>query len=313
METESKEKVVFRFRRSEHISLLHTLILQITMKRQSLFTLSTLVFLCHLTFAAQSDFLIITNPDKLSILNQYEQPLTESEKKLIFPFMPFQIINPKEILGDQITEVTRCTNLGSTYFLLKNESGGFTGNEHITFQKISKCIILGDTVEVIRDFTLSQKFPSKGIESTIKKGESCIRIFQNGSNTYLLGLGKPQRYGWCTTSGVLKKAIKIEQPEATVDFGYIAQRIQKRLDAANELYRNYFSYFNTLTHQQKSIPCWQFFAENGSYRCTLKGSQQTIVQLQQSTDYIVQDIEQLLLGKPFSINNSGNLITIVKR
>ena len=304
---------MFRFRRSERISLLHTLILQITMKRQSLVTLSTVFFLCHLTFAAQSDFLIITNPDKLSILNQYEQPLTELEKKLIFPFMPFQIINPKEILGDQITEVIRCTNLGSTYFLLKNESGGFTGNDHITFQKISKCIVLGDTVEVVRDFTLSQKFPTKGIESTIKKGESCIRIFQNGSNTYLLGLGNPQRYGWCAASGVLKKAIKIENSEATVDLVDIGQRVQKRLDAANELYKNYFSYFNDLTDQQKSIPYWQTFSENGGYRCTLKGSRQTIAQLQQSTDYIVQDIKQLLLGKPFSVNNSGDQIIIVKR
>jgi hypothetical protein len=283
------------------------------MKRQSLVTFSAILFLCHVCFAAQSDFLIITNPDKLSILNQYEQPLSESEKKLFLPFMPFQIVNQKETLGDQITEVIRCFNLGSTYFLLKDDNGGFTSTGHVTFQSIKSCTILGDTVEVINNFTFSQKFPTKGIESAIKKGETVVRVFQNGQNTYFLRLNKPQVYGWCSVSGVFKKTKKIETKEATVNFTDVAQRIQKRLDAANALYKSYFSYFNDLTHQQKSTPYWQIVAENGNYHCTLKGSQQTTSQLQQSTDYIVQDIEQLLLGKPFSVSVSGNLITIVQR
>lgn len=285
------------------------------MKRQFQVTLSAsaIFFLCHLTTAAQSDFLIITNPDKLSILNQYEQPLSVSEKKSLLPFMPFQIIDQKETLGDQITEVMRCNNLENTYFLLKNENGGFTSTEHVTFQNIKNSTILNDTVEVISNFALSQKFPTKGIESAIKKGETVVRIFQNGSNTYLLRLSKPQVYGWCAVPNVFKKAKKIEPKEVTVNFTDIAQRIQKRLDAANELYKNYFGYFNKLTSQQKSVPYWQVVAENGNYRCTLKGAQQTTSQLQQSTDYIVQDIEKLLLGKPFSVSNSGNLITIVQR
>jgi hypothetical protein len=283
------------------------------MKRQLQVTLSTLLFVCNLTFAAQPEFLIITNPDKLSILNQYEQPLTESEKKQLLPFMPLQIINQKEVLGDQITEVVRCTNLGNTYFLLKNDNGGFTGEERVTFQNISKCTIIEDTVEVTRDFTLSQKFPSKGILSTIKKGEAVVRIFQNGANAYVLTLSKPQRYGWCTATGVFKKTEKTERKDPAVDIADVARRVQKRLDNANELYKNYFGYFNTLTHQQKSIPYWQLVTENGNCRCTLKGSQQTIIQLKRSTDYIVQDIEQLLLGKPFSVSSSGNLITIILR
>jgi hypothetical protein len=283
------------------------------MKRQSLVTLWAIFFLCNLIFAAQSDFLIITNPDKLLILNQYEQPLSESEKKSLFPFMPFQIVNQKETLGDQITEVVRCSSLGSTYFLIKNEKGGFTSSEHVTFQNIKSSTILNDTVEVISNFVLSQKFPTKGVESAIKKGENVVRIFQNGSNTYLFRLSKPQVYGWCSVSGVFKKVKPIEQKETTVDFTDVAQRIQKRLDAANALYKSFFSYFNNLTQQQKSTPFWQIAEKNGNYRCTLKGSQQTISQLQQSTDYIVQDIEQLLLGKPFSVSGSGNSITIVQR
>jgi hypothetical protein len=114
-------------------------------------------------------------------------------------------------------------------------------------------------------------------------------------------------------SGIFKTIKKVELKEATVDFTDVSRRIQKRLDLANELYKSYFNYFNNLTHQQKSIPYWQIVAEKGTYHCTLKGSQQTIIQLQQSTDYIVQDIEQLLLGKPFSVSSSGNLITIVQR
>lgn len=278
-----------------------------------LFALTILFTLCSYTYAVQSDFLIITNPDKLSLLNQYEQPLSISEKKDLLPYMPFMIVNRKEILGDQITEVVRCRNLGNTYFLIKKDDGGFVSTANVTFQKINGCTILNDTAEVIKSFTLSQKFPLKGIETSISKGETVIRIFQNGTNIYLLTLGKQQQYGWCTTPGVLQKIKKTEKILKPADISDISLNIQRKIDNTNELYNAYFGYFNQLTNQQKSIPYWEMTKETDGIHCTLKGSQSTIQQMQSSTNYIVQDIEQLLLGKPFSVTRSGNQIIIVQR
>jgi hypothetical protein len=268
--------------------------------------------LCSFTYAVQSDFLIITNPDKLSILNHYEQPLSTSEKKDLLPYMPFMIVNQKEVLGDQITEAVRCKNLGNTYFLIKKDDGGFVSTANVTFQKLNGCTVLNDTAEVVKSFVLSQKFPVKGIETPISKGESVIRIFQNGTNIYVLTLGKNQ-YGWCTTPGVLQKTKKTEKAAKPADISDISLNIQRKIDNTNELYKAYFGYFNQLTNQQKSIPYWEMAKEADGIHCTLKGSQSTIQQMQSSTNYIVQDIEQLLLGKPFSVTRSGNQIIIVQR
>lgn len=226
--------------------------------------------------------------------------------------MPFMIVNQKEILGDQITEAIRCKNLGNTYFLIKKDDGGFVSTANVTFQRINGCTVLNDTAEVVKNFILSQKFPVKGIETPITQGESVVRIFQSGTNIYVLTLEK-QLYGWCTVPGALQKIKKTEKIAKPTEISDISLKIQRKIDHANELYKTYFGYFNQLTNQQKSIPYWEMTKEAGKIQCTLKGSQPTIQQMQTSTKYIVQDIEQILLGKPFSVTRSGNQIIIVQR
>ena len=51
----------------------------------------------------KGDFLIISPTSKLSIFNQFEQILTETDLKYSL-YTPFLIVNRKETLGDQITE-----------------------------------------------------------------------------------------------------------------------------------------------------------------------------------------------------------------
>lgn len=269
--------------------------------------------LFNLTYSVQSDFLIITNPQELSILNLYEQPLSDSEKRLFPEFTPFLIVNHKNVLSDQITEAVKCINLGSIYYLIKNDKGGFLSSNTVTFQKIINATVLNDTVEAARDFALSQKFPSRGIETPIKKGDTFIRIFQNGVNTYLFRIGKPSLYGWCNNPNVLKLITKTKQLKKSADYSDIVPSIQKHLDIINDYYKSYFFFFNTLTKQQKGIPLWEMTSDNGTYKCTLKCSQSTLNQLEESTNYIFQDIEQLLLGKPFSVSYTNNQILIRKR
>ncbi len=275
--------------------------------------ITIIMSLYNLTYAVQSDFLIITNPQELSILNQYEQPLSDTEKHFLLQFMPFLIVNQKEVLGDQITEAVKCNNLGNIYYLIKNDKGGFLSSNTVTFQKITRATVLNDTVEAARDFVLSQKFPSKGIETSIKKGDLFIRIFQNGVNAYLFRIGKPSLYGWCNNPDFLKQITKDEQLGKTADYSDIVPRIQKHFNNINDYYKSYFSFFNTLTNQQKGIPVWEMTSDNGTYKCTLKCSQSTLDQLEESTHYIFQDIKQLLLGKPFSVSCTKNQILILKR
>lgn len=280
---------------------------------RSLFLFLFLIFPVYIS-AAQGTFYVISNPEKVSILNQYEQPLTELEKKQLFSFVPFEIINRNEILGDKLTEAIKCKNLGETYFLLKNDKGDLLTSGQIYYQKFFSGTILGDTVETTRPVVLSERFPSEGKQIKVSAGEKTVRIFQSGNSVCLFKISSPRQYGWCSDPGALKKTRAAIQKSASLsDDSLIVERIRKRLQLANDTYRQYFDYFNNLTSKQKSTPMWEIKKEKSSVFCTLKGSQETIDQLQESTRYIVQDIEQLLLGKSMTVAYTNNQIIISPR
>jgi len=263
--------------------------------------------------ASQSEFYIIENPSALTILNQYEQPLTDTEKKALAPFFPLEIINKKDVLGDQITEVIKCKNSGSIFFLLLNDNGSIKGSERCGFQNISGCTVLGDSAAITKDIMLSSKLTDSRPGITVKKGSMVIRIFQKGTKTFLYSTEEQKRYGWCTETGIFKKAIKAALKAAPVNASEIMRPVRKRLETANENYKNIFTFLNELSRQQKSIPIWKIEdKESASFVCTLTGSKQTVSQMESSTKYIVQDIEHLLLGKPFSVTFTNNTITITQ-
>ena len=69
---------------------------------------SVIIPLLALIFTSSAaEFVIVPQPGKFSIFDQYEQPLSEDDKRQLLPNSPFQIINRDELMGDQITEALR--------------------------------------------------------------------------------------------------------------------------------------------------------------------------------------------------------------
>jgi hypothetical protein len=262
--------------------------------------------------ARQADFYIVSDLSPLLINDQYEQPLTTDDKKGIYPYSPFQIINKKELLGDQITEAVKCFYEGAYYYLLKDENGGIINAKKVSYLKQFSGSTIYDTVESKRDITISQQYPSGGTRHTIKSGQLVTRIFKSNGYYFIGTLSTPRHFGWCSenTSFTASKAV---QESRKIDYTAYQNLIEKRLEAANEMYQSLFGYFNTMTNQDKAIPHWSLIIDGKVYRCILNGSKETISQIQHSTRYVVQDIENLLLGKPFSVNYSNNQITIVQK
>lgn len=269
-------------------------------------------FLYSISTAEQFDFFIIDNPSGLSILNQYEQPLTDAEKRELPARFPLQITDSKSILGDQITEAIRCLNNGNTFFLLRNDNGNFKGSNKLSYNRISGCTPLGDTVTLTEDVFITPTLTSShGIK--LVKGSTVLRVFQKSPYVFLFSIGQNRQYGWCSRLNIYKKTEKSQVKTAEFNTTDVLPAVKKRLEAANTSYRNIFSFFNDLTKQEKNIPFWEV-TDNGkdSFKCTLRGSRQTIAQMESSTKYVVQDIEQMLLGKPFRVNFTDNIMTITR-
>lgn len=262
----------------------------------------------------KGDFLIISEPSKLSIFNQFEQILSETELNNIPPYPPFLIVNRKETLGDQITEALRCKYHGKTCFLLLDEKGNLKGFSSQLYNKTFKnCLIINDTVTLKQPVNAHQRYPSGGSVIKCSTDQSVVRIFRY-SNSYYVFIPNKERYGWINSGpSIFKSAEKNIVKSKTFSINDIYGMVENRLKAINETYSQYFEFFNDITHQGKSIPQWKLHNDGKRLKCTLSSSAQISGQLQKSTRYVLQDIEQMLLGKPFSIQYNSGEITINPR
>jgi len=278
------------------------------------------ILFCHLLPVVLSaaektgDFLIISHPSKLSIFNQFEQILTETDLNSFPSYPPFLIVNRKETLGDQITEAIRCNYQGQIYFLLLDEKGNLKGLSSQLYHNIFKnCLIILDTVSLKQPTSVYQKYPSGGSVTKCSAGLSVERIFRYSSSYYVF-IPDKKVFGWINSGpAIFKTSAKNIIESKTFSVNDIYEIVGNRLKAVNETYIQYFEFFNDITHQDKSIPQWKLYNDGKRLKCTLSSSAQISEQLQNSTRYILQDIEQILLGKPFSIQYNSGEITISPR
>lgn len=258
----------------------------------------------------KGDFLIISEPSKLSIFNNFEQILTETELNRIPSYSPFLVIKRKETLGDQITETIRCKYQGETIFLLIDEKGNLKSSSSQLYQKTFKnCQIINDTVTLKQTANIYQKYPSAGPVTKCSADQSIVRIFRYSSSYYVF-IPNIKTYGWINSGpSIFRSSAKNTVESKTFNINDIYGIVETRLQAANETYSQYFEFFNDITHQGKSIPQWILHNDGKRLKCTLSSSAQISGQLQKSTRYVLQDIEHMLLGKPFDIQyNSGEII-----
>lgn len=282
--------------------------LKITKPFTFLFLLSASV--SQISGADRADFLILSRPYELSILNHFEQTVADKEKKQVFiPYAPLQIIDKNTTLGDQITEALRFNYRGKTWHIQKNEKGNLVGLPQTYQETFSNCENINDTTGLSKSIRLYEKHPSSGNSFTIKNSGSVERIFKFKGSYYLHSLEAQGKYGWYSGPSTVflqkKKAQKATQVQNDIVY-----RIESRLKSVNETYRDFFNHFNEITKQQKSIPEWNIEKDKSVIRCTLSGSVEIIDQLEKSTQYVVQEIKQILLGKPFTVDYNNGEITI---
>ncbi len=260
---------------------------------------------------SDADFLIIEDPSVYSFLNEYEQPISESEKRSFIAYTPLQIVSLGEQLGDQITNAARFIFNGKTCFILTDEKFQRT-RKKVTWEKVyKKCQIINDTVTCKRFITLSIKEPGGTRKVTLQKGAALKRVFKSNGMWYCSAISSHGEFGWfqggAESFDVAVKKASVQTQSYTLT--EISERIKSRLDNANAQYDTFFTYFNRKTAQSKSIPSWNMLIDGNSIRCILKGPSLIDKYLEKSTHYIISDIEHILLGKPFQTSyNKGEII-----
>jgi hypothetical protein len=266
----------------------------------------------------KADFIIIGYPRAYRILNKYQQPLTDKENARLLPFSPFQIVTKRDTLGDGLTSAVKVRYRNETYYLQKDEDGNYITNQRSGYIKEFRgCRLLEDSIKAVRKKAvfLYEKYPTKGRRQYIAKGKLVIRLFKYQNYYYMLYKDVKESFGWCSSGSksLWKSFASLSKEDYTLSRS-MQDRIKAKMRSINGVYEQYFKSFNDITGEQRSVPQWECQGDSKVITCTLSGSYRNSTQLEESSRYVVQDLENMLLGKPFEVAyTSGKIVIQLKK
>jgi hypothetical protein len=265
---------------------------------------------------AGTDFLVIEHVDRLQVYNKYQQEATAQERRQLVPFAPMNIVKANDTLSDGFTRCMQIGVGGQIFFLLKDSDNRFIRSGPLGYERtFTNTSILNDTVQVLtRNSVQISMIDSR--THYLASGDLILRIFRQGNLTYCQTLSNNRFYGWVDFNakgnhGTWKVVKRVAQSDESLS-PVIVHRIEKQIAEVNRVLARLYDFFNHQTHQSKSPPQWNVESSNGAVLCTLQG-QPGGEAFGQSTFYLVNEIENSVLGSEFHVIHSPGSIEIRNR
>lgn len=258
------------------------------------------------------DFLIVQKVEQLSIYNKYQQEASRRERQLFAPCVPMKILKPNDVLGDGFTPCMRVEVDGQPFYLLKEKDGTLTRSGSPGYEKVfSNATVLLDTVHILTD-KLILFSPIGSQPQHISRHDSLVRVFRHQTLTYCRTLSTPPLFGWVDFNGRKEErdwAVLKHRPAAGSSLSLVVEKVKTRIEEVNRVLTRLFRFFNSQTNQQKQTPAWTMNASSNAIICTLEGATSADL-FQQSTFYLVNEIENIALGSEFQVTRSPGRIEI---
>ena len=278
-----------------------------------------LPLMCVVALAPQQakcndNVLVVENVDRVRVLNRYQQEATTADRKLLLSFAPMKILKPNETLGDGFTRCMQVEVEGEMFYLLKDSSGHLASTGSLGFEKTFSTTILPDTVQILTPDAVRLS-PIRSAPLTLAKNALVVRIFRSSKLAYCRTVGLSSTFGWIDFA-TLKEGrswTHLKRDSAPgISLYAFAQKIRERASEVNVVMNALFRFFNNQTHVQKPIPQWTILSSEGAILCTLEGRGMED-EFQQSTLYLSNEIENILLGSAFQVTHAPGRIEITPR
>lgn len=264
---------------------------------------------------AAVDFLIVENTDRLRVYNKYQQEASTKDRQSVVPFAPIRILKANEMLGDGYTSCMQVDIDGQIFYLLTSEDGSLSSSGPLGFEKLfHNATVLVDTIRILTDHSIRWSptgFPARYLSTN----ESVLRVFRHRNATYGRLLTSPHHFGWIDIperkEGKDWNVLRTIAPTTSSVTPPVAQRIRARVHEVNRVFAHLFAYFNEQTGQNKQPPQWSIETSRKALICALRGAgEETFAQ---STFYLVNDIENIVLGSGFQVAHRPGRIEILQK
>jgi hypothetical protein len=277
------------------------------------FTIITLFTTGHLYAKAHKDFLIIENAAPLKVYDHYQQELTQSQKANLLSGIPLQIINDKELLGDQITTAFH-VSLGKNrnYFIINDENHKIINRKDAGEISILKsCTVINDSIYIKRDNLVKIKDQSTSID--LQTGSKLIRFLKYKNRYYVKQISPQIRFGWIRL--IAKNSWgKIKAESVTISTNNFKEnelhdKILAIFNKGNRLYRQFFDFFSEKTLESAQAPYWQIESGGNNIRANFVPDS-LLPNFRSSFEYTQRQVENILIGTPYTITTRQNRIFI---
>ena len=263
-----------------------------------------------------ANFLIARNPVELEILNQYQQKLTSSQKQSLLKYTPWQIIEPNILLSDNYTKAMRVKFDSQYYYFVRDEDENLiTSSIAPQIETYKNCSLYDQFSEIIMDkavlfreipFSLNREgFPKEYLE----KGTVFRMLFKKGSS-YFVNVQSQNRFGWVRINN--RAAINYNnEKKKNSNSGFseiLLTQLDEKIFQINSLYLRLYKYLNTKYAQQKTVPYWEIISLQNEIRLSLKNENHD--KIKKSMTYLINDLENMIIGQALEINSSQEQIVL---
>ena len=266
---------------------------------------------------AAAEYLVVEHTGQLLIYSKYQQQIHQQEKETFIPFLPLRVLESRGVLNDNYTPCMKVELDGSIFYLIKNDADSFMGSENIGFNHLYKNVLsLQDTIEVTSPAGAVLFSPDKTQRFAVPKDEKLIRYFQDGSQTYVRLLFKSSQYGWVRL-GSSVHVIHGQERDREITANNAVQdktrgRIEAKFKEVNTVFANIFMYFNKQSAEKKTVPQWRSVESERGIAYILE-PQSYGSSFPETDRYITRELDNILIGTPYTMSSSPGRIEIQQK
>ena len=225
---------------------------------------------------------------------------------------PLQILEYNTRLSDDLTAAIKVKFLSKEYYLVSDDRGNLLENGNVGEIVIErKCKVLQDTIQIISDklFHIPPPYSVSSIGLKLPKGIILLRLFLKSNVYCLMKPGKIPEFYWSHLSPSTEwKKLEHTTQSVIADNTQLDHQIVAVFRKANEKYRLFFQGFNRHFKKDFLAPRWEVQQDDQSISAVLIGMDES--KLKNSIRALINDLSYVILGKTYTISQSGNRITI---
>lgn len=261
--------------------------------------------------AHAADFLVVGRGEHLLVYNKYQQQATAQERQVLTPLVPMKVLNADGVLSDGFTRCMQVEVRGQVLFLLKDKEGKLVHSAPLGVEQMFRnATLITDTVEVLRGKSL-RIVPLSSSPQYLPAGGKIARIFRHQKGTYCGTLDSPPVFGFVDFAKARegKDWRVVRKTVAALDSipAGVLRNVESRIAAVNDLLARLFAHFNKETHEQREAPRWRLVSSATAISCTLLTTSPA-EHFQQSTQYLVKDLENIALGANLEVTHAPQKI-----